>query len=195
MDILLQSVNNTTATLMGPSGLTTTQLFLANIINGLAVEVAVSSILTIMWRFLYRSDPQKKRDFKALIAFGLMMVGNLAALAYIGTNILFGGVVLKGSCVALAFVNTFTCHSFFMSFDLLILFKCYYISNKHIWVLRFGLLIFAHRFIWAVFDLCWSYGLWDDTAQVCYYIQNGITGLGYNIADILSDSMATLTAI
>ncbi|KAJ3238239.1 hypothetical protein HDU81_008221 [Chytriomyces hyalinus] len=69
------------------------------------------------------------------------------------------------------------------------------ISGENRVVLVVMFLSLLNRFVWGIFDLVSSGGLWDEETQQCYYSQGTISGIGYNIADVICECSSTIIVI
>ncbi|KAI8843319.1 hypothetical protein BJ741DRAFT_590559 [Chytriomyces cf. hyalinus JEL632] len=72
------------------------------------------------------------------------------------------------------------------------LFKSYIASRNHPTVLICIAVILTHRLVWTILDLLSSGGDWQG---YCAYVQNPLNGVGYNVADIVSDVFSTINAV
>ncbi|KAI9326395.1 hypothetical protein BDR26DRAFT_877389 [Obelidium mucronatum] len=194
MELFLQSIPPDAANQTVGSGTTLNELFLLNIISGLAIEVCFGGLIAVIAKLL-SDQKNRKREKKVHIVASLTILGNIGALGYIASFIVLVGPMNQDSCIPTNFFSNFCSHLFIVSFDCLVLYKCYYISNRDKWVLRCVSLIVTNRVGWAIADLIQSHGYWDTEDQVCYYVQDPVTGLGYNSTDILSDCFATLAVL
>ncbi|ORY45293.1 hypothetical protein BCR33DRAFT_765687 [Rhizoclosmatium globosum] len=162
-----------------------------NIISGLGIEVAIHGLVSVCTRLL---DP-KKRELKVYIIAALLITCNISAIVYIALGLYLQYVAGPSTCRIAGFVNNLTSHILNISFDSVVLSKCYYITNRNKYTLFCIALVFTNRIGWCIADLIRSYAFWDDTYALCLYFQDPNTGLGYNTADIINDAFATITAL
>ncbi|ORY46575.1 hypothetical protein BCR33DRAFT_715617 [Rhizoclosmatium globosum] len=86
-------------------------------------------------------------------------------------------------------------HLFYIFFDAFMLYKTYQISHKNFYILFINVILMANRIIWSVLDTTHSSAAYDTTEQLCVFNQNEWTGIGYNAADTIIDSYATIVAV
>ncbi|KAI8830127.1 hypothetical protein BJ741DRAFT_621153 [Chytriomyces cf. hyalinus JEL632] len=109
---------------------------------------------------------------------------------------LWGWFLQKENCLWHSFMENITSHLFLGSCDALFLYIAYRgISGENRVVLVVMLLTLLNRFVWAVIDLVNSGGLWDEQTQQCFYFQDTISGIGYNIADVICELSSTIIVI
>ncbi|ORY45366.1 hypothetical protein BCR33DRAFT_850199 [Rhizoclosmatium globosum] len=187
----LHPISNVTARAdMG--GQMTRQTFIhSSIVYGLSLEVAVHGLITVLLR-LSASNIRDAKKFKLLGI--ILVIGNVSAIGYI-LSVVYRGNFTESNCVVLSFLGNLFSHVFYMSFDVMILYKCYHLTNRNKYALYCIFLILINRTGWMVADLRQTYGLWIPDFSFCGYIQDPITGPGSNFSDIISDCFATLTAL
>ncbi|KAI9335785.1 hypothetical protein BDR26DRAFT_865779 [Obelidium mucronatum] len=174
-------------------------LFFA-ILSGIIAESAISGIVRTVIESNRRlnlavvSKSQRWRCSKIWIPGLLMHVFNFWCIVYMIT---FNAVwdLHESYCVMGMFGINFASHCFYTSFDSFILYKTFAISGFDPKI-RVGIVfIIIYRFVWTVFDLKESGGLWISEADTCVYNQHPMTGVGSNSADILCDAFATLVSL
>ncbi|ORY43476.1 hypothetical protein BCR33DRAFT_717683, partial [Rhizoclosmatium globosum] len=155
------------------------------------MEISLSGLISTAVR-VFSSEDAGASSF--IPVAGIMSLFNAFCIAY---NALFiRSFFLDGSnCWSGQRATNVCSHMFYLSFDLFLLYKTYTLSLHSKVVLVAMTVILLHRIVWTVWDIIKSQGVWDDSAQNCEYVQYPTTGIGYNSADIISDSFCTLTAI
>ncbi|ORY45291.1 hypothetical protein BCR33DRAFT_716576 [Rhizoclosmatium globosum] len=164
--------------------------FLINILSGLSIEVALQGLVHVCYRLFVGEE---KRDFKFYTVATLLTICNLSTIAYIIANIYISAA--ESWCHIAGVVDNLASHLLFVSLDAIVLFKCYFITNRNKYSLFCIFLVLTHRIGWMIADLIQSYAYWDDSSFSCVYVQDPLTGIGYTSADIISDIFATMTAL
>ncbi|ORY45295.1 hypothetical protein BCR33DRAFT_716577, partial [Rhizoclosmatium globosum] len=162
------------------------------IISGLGIEVALHGLVSVCFCL---ATLQTKADRKMYIISTLLIVCNISGIIYILMELYLEYVVGSSSCSVAGFIDNLSSHLLLISFEAIILYKCYFITNQNKYALFCIYLVSLHRIVWMAADMFRSYALWDDSQYTCVYFQDSTTGSGYNVADIICDAFATFTAL
>ncbi|KAI9349787.1 hypothetical protein BDR26DRAFT_852802 [Obelidium mucronatum] len=175
------------------AGFNLQQLTIVLIITGVIIEVSLTGLISTLSRWYNSASPN---FWKSAILMILFNIGNMA-YAVIYTRFTFF-VNVSASCMVAGYALNAISHFVVVIFDCFLLFKMFHTVRlkKHkkmlYWVIGS---ILANRATWTVVDLFVSFPIWDSDNNVCYYIQNQITGIGYNLSDILCDVIVTLVSV
>ncbi|ORY40777.1 hypothetical protein BCR33DRAFT_767924, partial [Rhizoclosmatium globosum] len=162
---------------------------LTTFVLGFAVENSISGIISNMVRISVEPDRTKKYP----LIFNIITLFNFIAVVY---NVLFlcHYFLKESNCVWVDFMTNIFSHSYYLVFDSFILYKTWTITQYRPIYIPIFTLALLHRFTWALYDLSTSTALWTPQSH-CEFIQNPISGTGASAADILCDTLATLTCL
>ncbi|KAI9326310.1 hypothetical protein BDR26DRAFT_877511 [Obelidium mucronatum] len=162
------------------------------VLGGITAEVAISGLASTLPQLLYGKTVSNKHslNYTALI----MTNFNVACLIYM-FNIFYDLYLSRDTCTLGHHLGNASSHYFYLSFDFFILFKSLAVSNMDRWVFRGAIFVFMNRLVWTVLDLIHSGGHWDPVIQQCSYFQHPLSGLGYNISDMIVDLFCTVLSI
>ncbi|ORY47428.1 hypothetical protein BCR33DRAFT_715143, partial [Rhizoclosmatium globosum] len=97
------------------------------------------------------------------------------------------------SCAAANVLKSFGFHTFMILFDFFMLYKSWAVTEFNAFYGGISALLTLYRFVWAVIDMCWSQGQWNQNN--CWVFVNPTSNLQYTLADVLTDSVATIGAV
>ncbi|KAI9333574.1 hypothetical protein BDR26DRAFT_868142 [Obelidium mucronatum] len=155
-------------------------------------SLAINTSAVGLFCTIHRLLTTKSNSF--WIVAGLMTLFNVFSIVY-QISYVWSLFLEEGNCIAGNFVANFTSHLFYLSFDTFLLYKTYSISLQNRFIVWGVVILFIHRLVWTVWDIVASTGVWDADTQTCSYQQFPITGVGYNVSDILIDCFATTVAV
>ncbi|KAI9326311.1 hypothetical protein BDR26DRAFT_877513, partial [Obelidium mucronatum] len=170
------------------AGIGTSNYVILGVLGGLTGEISISGILASI--VLAAQQKKSGRNW----AFIIMTNFNLACIFYMG-NIFYDLYLVESNCVSGQYIGNSSSHYFYLSFDFFILFKSYVVSCFDVWVFRLGFLIFLNRLFWTALDIYSSGGRWDPEIMNCNYVQNPLSGMGYNASDIVVDVFCTIVSL
>ncbi|KAJ3403725.1 hypothetical protein CcCBS67573_g03398 [Chytriomyces confervae] len=149
---------------------------------GLALELMLGSFLANIMR-------PKKTPVPLLI--GLI---NIWGAIYM-TFAFLAMFASDSSCKLFCFMTNLSSQLFLLTSDSFLLYVSYLLSNRGPRVFAIAIILILHRASWAIADLHYSTGHFDDYLQVCLYVQHPLTGTGYSVADIVCDIFSTVLII
>ncbi|KAI9335754.1 hypothetical protein BDR26DRAFT_524427 [Obelidium mucronatum] len=179
--------NNTGENLIG-GAMPLEQLIILGIISGLSLEISFSGIISVTQRLLTPTA----ESFR--LCGTIMILFNIFCIVY-QSLFNWGYFLNQHNCEVGNLWANIASHLFYFTFGCFLLFKAYSVSHDAKWVKLCSLLIIINRIVWGVLDIWKSYGAWDASLDQCIYYQNRITGVGYFLADLISDIFCTLVSI
>ncbi|KAJ3031025.1 UNVERIFIED_CONTAM: hypothetical protein HDU68_006863 [Siphonaria sp. JEL0065] len=163
------------------------------LLGGLTGEISISGIISCLVHHTQTKEAREEAGAKNWTAI-IMLNFNIACIFYM-FNIFFDLYLVESNCEIGQHIGNTSSHYFYLSFDFFILFKSYIVSNMNHWVLKSAILIYVNRLFWTVFDVVKSGGVWDPVSQNCNYVQNPVSGIGYNASDMIVDLFCTIVSI
>ncbi|KAJ3228937.1 hypothetical protein HDU81_005780, partial [Chytriomyces hyalinus] len=173
------------------TSLTVFQLSILTLILGLTAEVALSGIISTI-RFILKKGITQSWRIASLITFF-----NLWGIAYM-CCFFANSFLVKETCDSGTFATNLASHFFYnvlRQSDAFLLYKTFATSGGNETVFYACVLLIAHRIAWSGADLFHVVGSWDEEGKTCRPIQNDVTGIGYNAADIAIDLFSTIISI
>ncbi|KAI9335124.1 hypothetical protein BDR26DRAFT_866209 [Obelidium mucronatum] len=157
------------------------QLVLFGIVFGLTFQVAMLGLFSSLSRWVQSTSHHFWKVGTIMVLFNTVAI-IFTALFY------FNLFTNEEVCGITSFCINLFSHFFFLLFNCFMLYKCYVTSSFRRIVLAGIIVLLIHRIGWAVIDLVKSGGSWNPESKACDYIQNPMTGLGYNLADVGDDN-------
>ncbi|KAJ3242411.1 hypothetical protein HDU81_003117, partial [Chytriomyces hyalinus] len=156
------------------------------LMTALAIEISFSGLLSIASRFLQGYFQSVYQVTTIMVAF------NIACIAYCVIGLLAWNSV-ESNCTAVLLSANILSHLFYISFYCFMIAKTLVISDMDPRVAYASIAILLNRFCWATADVVLSPGIWID--ERCIFVQHPVTGVAYNISDLLTDLFCTFVSI
>ncbi|ORY43446.1 hypothetical protein BCR33DRAFT_717654 [Rhizoclosmatium globosum] len=157
-------------------------------ILGFALENSFQGL--ILFSVKTYNEKDKKKRLKAVLV--LMAVFNVISVIY-NALFLYSFYLDAESCYLADLLIDVVSHSYYVVFDLFMLYKTYAVSGFQTWFIPIAAIGVIHRAVWGVADCILSFGAWNGHS--CAFSQNPVTGIGASAADILCDSVSTVFSV
>ncbi|KAJ3267327.1 hypothetical protein HDU77_000040 [Chytriomyces hyalinus] len=156
------------------------------LMTALTIEISFSGLLSIASRYL-------QGYFQSVYQVTtIMVVFNTACMSYCVTGLVVWSSV-ESNCPSFSLAANILSHIFYTSFYCFMIAKTLVISDMDPWVAYASIAILFNRICWAAADIALSPAIWSDGR--CVFVQHPVTGVAYNVSDLLTDLFCTIVSI